>query len=89
MNRFVNRLEAGLQRMAQPAQEGKIRDKQKVERRIGRLLEWYGRTAPLFEVSVEERGSGKEASLTIHTCKREERHAWVTRTVGSYLLRTN
>jgi len=89
LNRFVNRLEAGLNKLAQQAEKGKIRQKQIAERRIGRLLERNGRAASLFEVFVEEKGSGKDCRLTIVFCKKEERYAWALNTGGNYLLRTN
>ena len=60
-----------------------------MERRIGRLLERNGRAASLFEIFVEEKGSGKDCRLTIDFCKKEERYAWALNTGGSYLLRTN
>src|SRR5512139_292249 len=89
LNRFVTRLEAGLNKLAQQAEKGKIRQRQIAERRIGRLLERNGRAASLFEICVEEKGSGKDCRLSIRFCKKQERYAWVLNTGGSYLLRTN
>jgi transposase len=89
LNRFVNRLEAGLNKLVQQAEQGKIRQRQIAERRIGRLLERNGRAASLFEISVEEKGSGKDGRLSIDFCKKEERYNWALNTGGSYLLRTN
>jgi transposase len=89
LNRFVNRLEAGLNKLVQQAEKGKIRQKQIAERRIGRLLERNGRAASLFEISVEEKGRGKDGRLSIDFCKKEERYSWALNTGGSYLLRTN
>jgi transposase len=89
LNRFVNRLEAGLNKLVQQAEKGKIRHRQIAERRIGRLLERNGRAASLFEISVEEKGRGKDGRLSIEFCKKEERYSWALNTGGSYLLRTN
>jgi transposase len=89
LNRFVNRLEVGLSKLVQQAKEGKIRQRQIAERRIGRLLERNSRAASLFEILVEQKGSGKDSRLTIHFSKKEERYAWALNTGGSYLLRTN
>jgi transposase len=89
LNRFVNCLEIGLSHLAQQAEKGKIRQRQIAERRIGRLLERNSRAASLFEISVEEKGSGKDSRLTIRFAKKEERYAWALNTGGSYLLRTN
>jgi transposase len=89
LNRFVERLEKALNKLVSQAERGKIRNRQKVERRIGRLLERYSRATGLFEVSTQERGSGKEARLKIQIHRNEERYQWALNTSGSYLLRTN
>jgi transposase len=87
LSRFVNRLETKLNDLAHQAEIGKARDKQKVERRIGRLLEQNSRAARLFNVTVTENGEGK--GLCIQVKKNEERHEWAMETGGSYILRTN
>jgi transposase len=89
LSRFVSRLETKLTDLAHQAQIGKARDKQKVERRIGRLLERNSRAASLFNVTVTESGTGKDLRLCIHIKKNEERHQWSLETGGSYILRTN
>jgi len=89
LNRFVERLECAFNKLVLQAEQGKIRNRQKVERRIGRLLERNSRAASLFEISVEESGSGKETRLKIDVRKNDERYTWALDTSGSYLLRTN
>jgi transposase len=89
LNRFVNSLETRLLKLSGQAQAGKIRDRQKVERQIGRLLERNSRAASLFSVEVTETGIGKEARLSLKVTKNEERHQWALETGGSYILRTN
>jgi len=84
LNRFVARLEEKLTRLADQAHRGKIRDRQRVERRIGRLLERNSRAASLFTVTV----TGKDR-LSIDIKKNEERYQWAMETGGSYILRTN
>ncbi len=74
-----------LAKLAEQAHTGKIRDKQKVERYIGRLLERNSRAASLFTVTVTENNN----RLAIHIHKNEERYAWARDTGGSYILRTN
>jgi len=44
LNRFIVRLEAGLGKLKELADKGKLRDRQKAERRIGRLLERNSRS---------------------------------------------
>lgn len=89
LNRFIMRLEDGLAKMQQQASLGKLRDKQKIERRIGRLLEQNSRAASLYEIMVNETGSGKDARLTITVIKNKDRYNWALTTSGSYILRTN
>jgi transposase len=85
LDRFVTRLESKLTALADKADKGKIRDRQKVERQIGRLLERNSRAASLFTVTVR----GKDTRLAIDIKKNRERYQWAVETSGSYILRTN
>jgi transposase len=85
LNRFVTRLEEKLTKLAGEADRGRIRDKQKVERQIGRLLERNSRAASLFTVTVIE----KDGRIAVNIRKNEERFQWAMETGGSYILRTN
>jgi transposase len=89
LSRFAERLETRLHKLAGRAQAGKVRDRQKVERQIGRLLERNSRAASLFGVEVTETGTGKEARLSLKITKNEERYQRAMETGGSYILRTN
>jgi len=85
LNRFVVRLEEKLNGLALQAFAGRLKDKQKTERQIGRLLERNSRAASLFTVTVTE----KDNRLSINIKKNEERYQWAVNTGGSYILRTN
>ena len=85
LNRFVDRLEDKLAKLAERAEQGKIKDKQKVERQIGRLLERNSRAASLFSVTVTENNG----RLSIDIKRNEQRYEWALENGGSYLLRTN
>jgi transposase len=89
LNRFITRLETGLLKLKETAEKSKRPDRQKVERRIGRLLERNSRAASLFDVSVEERQTENGPRLAVTIRKQEERTEWALHTSGSYLLRTN
>ncbi len=89
LSRFVTRLETKLNNLAHQAETGKARDKQKVERRIGRLLEKNSRAASLFKVTVTENVTGKDSRISIDINKNEDRYQWALETGGSYILRTN
>ena len=89
LNRFVKGLETRLLKLAGQAQAGKVKERQKVERRIGRLLQRNSRAASLFRIEVTEIGTGKQARLSINIKKNEDRYQWALETGGSYILRTN
>ena len=89
MSRFETRLETKLNSLAHQAQTGKVRDKQKVERRIGRLLEQNSRAASLFNITVTDAGVGKDSRISIRIKKNEQLRQWVMDTGGHYILRTN
>lgn len=86
LNRFVTRLETALTKLVEQAEKGKLRDRQKVERRIGRLLEQNSRAAALFTVEVSE---GSDNKLSIAMRKNEQRYQKALDSGGSYILRTN
>jgi transposase len=89
LNRFITRLETGLDKLKQQAEKGRLRDRQKADRRIGRLLERNSRAASLFDITVEEQGTGIQKRLKVIIKKHEDRYEWLLSTSGSYLLRTN
>lgn len=89
LNRFITRLETGLAKLKEQAEKSRRPDRQKVERRIGRLLERNSRAASLFDVTVEEEQSENGPLLTVIIKKHKDRAEWALHTSGSYLLRTN
>lgn len=89
LNRFIIRLEAGLHNLKAQADQGRLLDQQKAERRIGRLLERNSRAASLFTVTVTETAMGKRRRLAIEVIKHEDRYRWALQSGGSYILRTN
>lgn len=89
LNRFIVRLEAGLKKLKEQADQGKLRDRQKAERRIGRLFERNSRAASLFDVAVTETAAGTNRRLTVKITKNEDRYQWALQSGGNYILRTN
>jgi transposase len=85
LSRFAANLESKLSKLADRAGKGKSKDRNKVERQIGRLLERNSRAASLFTITVTE----KDNRLSIGVKKNEERYQWAMETGGSYILRTN
>lgn len=85
LNRFAARLEGKLAKMAERATQGTLKDRQKAERQIGRLLERNSRAASLFTITAAE----KDGRLFIDIKKNEERYKRALETGGNYILRTN
>lgn len=89
LNRFVQNMEAGLAKMEASMATGKLQDRQKAERRIGRLQERNSRAASLFTITVTETGTEKEKKLDMNVHKNEDRYRQLLENGGYYLLRTN
>ena len=89
LNRFVQNMEAGLAKMEASMAAGKLQDRQKAERRIGRLQERNSRAASLFTITVTETGTEKENKLEMAVHKNEDRYRQLLENGGYYLLRTN
>jgi transposase len=89
LNRFVQNMAVGLVKMAAGMAAGKLKDRQKAERRIGRLQERNSRAASLFTITVTETGTEKEKKLQMTVHKNEDRYRQLLENGGYYLLRTN
>ena len=82
--RFEQRIQAGLEKLAQSCLRGTQRAAV-MERRIGRLLERNSRAAGLFTVEVKQRGGRAQ----VRWSKREAWREWSQLSEGCYLLRSN
>ena len=83
--RFSTRLEDSLRRLEHRVATGRLKDRPKIERALGRLQARYPMVADLYEMGVrEEPGRLRLAWRLI-----EERRAWRDAREGAYLLRTN
>jgi transposase len=88
----AERLEKELMKLKAGIDTGRVRSRQRAERRVGRLLEKYTRAARLFHVSIKEGkdpGNPKKTRLYITITKNEELDTWLGLQNGCYLLRTN
>ena len=87
--RFLQRIEAGLERMQRDLQRAQNRrDAAVLERRIGRLLERNSRAARAFQISVTE-DRGHPSGLHLSWKRVEEWRDWSELSEGCYLLRSN
>jgi transposase len=88
--RFLERMEAALQKMQQSAATGRLKDPALAQRRLGRLQQRYWRAARAFDVKITPRrhGTGK-AKLQVSYTRNRSWSDWTALSEGCYLLRTN
>jgi transposase len=88
--RFIERLETQLQKLAGQAEKGRLRDASVAHQRLGRLKERYPRAAGAFEVTIAaiEKPAGP-ARLCITWIRNAKWSEWADLSEGCYLLRTN
>jgi len=84
-DRFIKRLETGLEKVKNSCDSGRAKKVAVVERRIGRLLERYSRASHLFDIKVKERNGKIRLSWKMDNTYTE----WARLSEGCYLLRTN
>ena len=88
--RFVTRIQAGLEKLQAAAEAGRLRDTGEAHRRWGRLQAQPWRASGAFEVTIETlpKPHGK-ARLQITWTKNPRWQEWKSLSEGCYLLRTN
>ena len=83
--RFSTRLEDRLRGLEKRVATGRLKDRAKIERLLGRLQASYASVADLYEMAVRD----EDGPLRLHWCLLEDRRAWRDARDGAYLLRTN
>lgn len=83
--RFSARMERALQRLAERVAQGQLKDREKIQRRLGKIQARNAQAADLYAASLVERDGG--LALSWHLIA--ERRAWREAREGAYLLRTN
>lgn len=88
--RFLERLQAGLEKLQAAATSGRLRDPALANRRLGRLLEKNWRAAKAFQVTIAKlpRPEGR-VHLRIHWQRDARWSEWAALSEGCYLLRSN
>jgi transposase len=88
--RFVDRLQAALEKMQASAASGRLKDEAIAHRRLGRLMGRYWRAAGAFEVQVQRLSPPQgKARLRVTWTRNPRWHEWNELSEGCYLLRTN
>jgi transposase len=83
--RFSARMERALKHLAQRVEKGQLKDRQKIERRLGRIQARHPQVTDLYTMGITEH----EGHLAVEWKLLEERRAWREAREGTYLLRTN
>jgi transposase len=84
-SRFSTRWEKALQALQKRVAEGQLKDRYKIERKLGSLLARNPQVADLYQVAVTEKGG----TLAVEWKAIESRQTWQQAREGAYLLRTN
>jgi transposase len=86
--RFIRRIEQGIEKLHHACERSKGKDITKtIERRIGRILEQNSRGAAFFTLSTQYDSAACRTVLTVE--KSDGDTEWQRQTEGHYLLRTN
>jgi len=83
--RFSARMERALKHLARQIEQGRLKDRRKIERRLGKIQARNSPVADLYRMSLAER----DGHLVLNWNLIEERRAWREAREGTYLLRTN
>jgi transposase len=84
-SRFSQRMEKALTALAKRVAQGKLCDRNKIERRVGAIQARHPQVADLYELEVLEH----EGRLELNWELRKQRRDWQQAREGAYLLRTN
>jgi transposase len=84
-NRFSTRMEDALQRLEKSIATGRLKDRHKMERRLGKIQARHPSVNDLYEVSLQETANGIRLSWEM----KKDRKTWRESREGAYLLRTN
>jgi transposase len=84
-SRFSTQMEKALTALQKRVAEGKLKDRNKIERRLGKIQARHPQVADLYQVGVTEKGG----ALALEWQALEGRQTWQRAREGAYLLRTN
>jgi transposase len=84
-HRFSTRMEDALKGLEKTIAGGRLKDRNKMERRLGKIQARHSQVNDLFEVTLRDTPKG----LRLVWGMKEERKAWRDLREGAYMLRTN
>src|SRR5437763_1163400 len=83
--RFSTRMEEALKCLARTIETGRLKDRNKMERRLGRIQAGHPQVSDLYDVAVRDTRGG----IRLHWSIKEDRKVWRGLREGAYMLRTN
>jgi transposase len=83
--RFSTRMEEALRRLQTTIAEGRLKDRNKMERRLGKIQARHSQVNDLFEVTLRDTPAGVRLVWEM----KAEQKVWRDLREGAYLLRTN
>lgn len=83
--RFSTRMELALQSLQKTIATGRLKDRNKMERRLGKIQARHSQVNDLFEVALRDTPEGVRLVWEI----KKERRTWRDLREGAYMLRTN
>jgi transposase len=84
-SRFSNSMEKALKALEKTIVTGRLKDRNKMERRLGRIQARHPQVNDLYDVALRETAEGVRLFWQI----KEDRKSWRESREGAYLLRTN
>jgi len=84
-SRFSNSMEAALRGLEKTIAAGRLKDRHKMERRLGKIQARHPQVNDLYDVELKETAEGIRLFWEI----KEDRKNWRESREGAYLLRTN
>jgi len=84
-NRFSSSMEKALKGLERAIALGRLKDRNKMERRLGKIQARHPSVNDLYEISLRDTAAGVRLSWRM----KEDRKSWRESREGAYLLRTN
>jgi transposase len=84
-NRFSNSMETALKGLEKAIAKGRLKDRNKMERRLGKIQARHPQVNDLYDVALKDTAAGVRLFWQI----KEDRKNWRESREGAYLLRTN
>ena len=84
-SRFSGRMEDALKRLAKTIETGRLKDRNKMERRLGRIQATHSQVNDLYDIELHDTSDG----VRLFWQMKEDRKVWRGLREGAYMLRTN